>query len=67
MKKAIRLLLLALWPWFAEAEQVDNKVRIGVLAFGTVNWELAAIRNEGLDKKYGVALEVQTLGKPRSR
>lgn len=34
----------------ALAESVLPTIRIGVLAFGTVNWELAAIENEGLAK-----------------
>lgn len=46
------------------AEQVT--VRIGTLATGTVNWEMAAMRNAGLDKANGVALEVTTLAGPDS-
>lgn len=33
-------------------------LRIGVLAFGTVNWEMSLIKGEGLDKKHGFLLEV---------
>jgi NitT/TauT family transport system substrate-binding protein len=32
-------------------------VRIGVLKFGTVNWELDVIRRHGLDRAHGFALE----------
>ena len=35
-----------------------------MLAFGTVNWELEAIQNEGLDKKHGLELDVQKLAGP---
>lgn len=41
-------------------------VKIGVLAFGTVNWELQAIKDQGLDKKYGLNLQVQLLASPES-
>ncbi len=33
-------------------------VRVGVLQFGTVNWELDVIKTGKLDRKYGVNLEV---------
>ncbi|MCX7109063.1 MAG: ABC transporter substrate-binding protein [Proteobacteria bacterium] len=58
------LALAALLPLFANAAPSTGTVKIGVLAFGTVNWELEAIRNEGLDKKYGLTLEVQKLAGP---
>lgn len=41
----------------ASAENPAPPIRIGVLAFGTLNWELAVIRDEGLDKQYGIALD----------
>jgi len=41
----------------AEAE----KIRVGVLAFGTVNWELNTVKHHGLDKKEGVELIVNKL------
>ncbi len=62
----IRRFLLALpvlLPLCTSAAPADT-VKIGVLAFGTVNWELEAIHNEGLDKKYGLELEVQKLAGP---
>ena len=36
-------------------------LRISVLKFGTVNWELDVIRHHGLDKKYGFRLAVTEL------
>ncbi len=63
MNKTLSILVFALIPCLASAAG-GSKVRIGVLAFGTVNWELAAMRNEGLDKKYGLDLQVQTLASP---
>ena len=63
MKKSLPCLLLLIAP--AAWSDVDT-LRIGTLAFGTVNWELACIKNEGLDKKFGVALETQTLASPEA-
>ncbi|UZR30507.1 ABC transporter substrate-binding protein [Methylococcus mesophilus] len=44
------------------AEQAT--VRIGILATGTVNWEMAAMRHAGLDKANGVALDITVLAGP---
>jgi NitT/TauT family transport system substrate-binding protein len=33
-------------------------IRVGVLEFGTVNWELDTIRHHGLDANHGIDLEV---------
>jgi len=48
----------------APVDASSGSIKIGVLAFGTVNWELEAIRNEGLDKKYGIELDVRLLANP---
>jgi NitT/TauT family transport system substrate-binding protein len=56
--------LAALLPLSVAAEPPAGMLKIGVLAFGTVNWELESIRNEGLDKKYGLDLDVQKLAGP---
>jgi NitT/TauT family transport system substrate-binding protein len=37
-------------------------IKIGVLKFGTVNWELDVIKNHGLDAKEGFNLEVTGFG-----
>ena len=37
-------------------------VRLGVLEFGTVNWELDVIRHHELDRANGFSLEVQGYG-----
>jgi len=41
-------------------------VRVGVLKFGTVHWELDAIRQHGLDAGNGIALEVLSLASTRA-
>ena len=43
------------------ADQLDT-VRVGVLSFGTVNWELNVIQEHGLDRQHGIDLEVVPLG-----
>jgi NitT/TauT family transport system substrate-binding protein len=43
------------WTGAASAEET---VRIGVLKFGTVSWELDAMQRHGIDRKHGVVVEV---------
>ena len=38
--------------------QAAEKVKVGVLKFGTVNWELNALKANKLDEKYGVDVEI---------
>jgi NitT/TauT family transport system substrate-binding protein len=51
-------LVLALSYWVARAQELGT-VKVGVLEFGTVNWELDVIKHHGLDKERGFELEVQ--------
>lgn len=39
----------------------EEKVRVGVLKFGTVNWEIETIAREGFDKANGFEMEVVQL------
>lgn len=41
--------------------QAMEKLKVGVLAYGTVNWELDVIKKNELDKKHGFELEVVKL------
>ncbi len=54
----LAILALATGPlclsWSVEAASL----RVGVLKFGTVNWELEVIKRHGLDRAQGVELEV---------
>ena len=36
-------------------------IRLAVLKYGTVNWELNVIKEHGLDKKYGIELDITYL------
>ncbi|MFQ5619643.1 MAG: ABC transporter substrate-binding protein [Rhodospirillales bacterium] len=66
LRRLLGFLLLAgalvLGPPAPAGAGAPLKVRAGVLAFGTVNWELDVIRHHGLDRKEGIALEVVGLG-----
>ncbi|AWM85460.1 hypothetical protein C4E04_00970 [Microvirga sp. 17 mud 1-3] len=42
-----------LQPAFAQDHQ---PIKIGLLRFGTVAWEIDALRHEGLDHKHGIAI-----------
>jgi NitT/TauT family transport system substrate-binding protein len=54
-------LVVALASWTAGAQDLGT-VKVGVLEFGTVNWELDVIRHHGLDKQRNFTLEVQGFG-----
>ncbi len=48
----------------AAAAATPAEVRVGVLKFGTVNWELDVVRRHGLDAEAGIALRtVELIGK----
>jgi len=66
MKPLLQILILSLFPFILAAEPAAQKIKIGVLAFGTVNWELAAMHNEGLDRSHQLDLEIQTLASPEA-
>lgn len=56
--RSLLLLLATLWAVAASA----SPLRVAVLKFGTVNWELDVIRHHGLAEAEGVTLEVTALG-----
>ena len=39
----------------------NEKLRVGVLAFGTVNWELSIMQMNNIAHKYGIDLDIQKL------
>lgn len=58
----IAALLIFLIPMSQSwAETADRKIKIGMLAFGTLNWELTVIQEEGLDKTQGITVETMPL------
>jgi NitT/TauT family transport system substrate-binding protein len=54
-------LLLALSAGAGRAQDLGT-IKVGVLAFGTVSWELDVIQENGLDRERGFELEVQPYG-----
>ena len=55
---ALALLLAGIGFGIAAARGDEPaKVRLGVLAFGTVNWELDVMRRHGLDRAHGITIE----------
>ena len=56
---ALALLLAGMVAGTAQAEA--PVVRVGVLKFGTVNWELDVMRRDGLDRAHGIAVETLEL------
>lgn len=57
MKLKVFILMLI----FISSISANQKLKVGVLAFGTVNWELNVLKHKELDKKYGFDLEVVKL------
>jgi NitT/TauT family transport system substrate-binding protein len=60
MVRVVVLAALALAGLFAPAQALEP-IRIGLLQFGTVNWEIDTIRHHRLDQANGVELEVRVL------
>lgn len=61
---SIRALLLIALPFLHSGPlgaEAAPSIRVGVLAFGTLSWELEAIRGEGLDRAQGIAIEAVPL------
>lgn len=56
----IRTCVLAIVMWAVSLNVLaeDPVVRVGVLKFGTVNWELKSMQHHGLDKANGFSLEI---------
>ncbi|MGO8916141.1 MAG: ABC transporter substrate-binding protein [Stellaceae bacterium] len=56
LQRAALVLLLACAGGAARGDELPV-VRLGVLKFGTVNWELDVMRRHGLDRAHGIAVE----------
>ena len=48
------------------AEEINNRIRIAALPFGTLNWELDVIQKQNLDRSNGLAIEVVTVANPQA-
>lgn len=58
---AVAIALAALWSAPALPAEPSDSVRVGVLKFGTVNWELSTIQRHDLDARHGFVLDVLEL------
>jgi len=64
MTREIFAAILVLMTWTASAWAADPEIRLGLLAFGSVQWEVETIRAEGLDTAHGIRVRpVETAGK----
>ncbi len=60
------LVILGLFFSFSAFATEKPLIRLGVLAFGTVNWELAALENKGLLETADFELQIQKLANPQA-
>ena len=61
MIRALFILTALLFTSTAWSDELP-KVRLGALAYGTVNWELDTIKKNKLDEKHGFKLDVVPMG-----
>ena len=54
----MRLLLSFVFAAMCSGQAAADTIKVAVLKFGTMNWEMDTITREGLDKKNGFALDV---------
>ena len=64
IRHVVRALIVSL-IYFSEVGAAE-KIRIGALTLGTLNWELSAIKAEGLDRAEALDLEIQELANPEA-
>lgn len=56
--RQVALCVAAMLCALVSAASAEEIVRVGVLKFGTVNWELDAMQRHGIDRKHGIAVEI---------
>ena len=61
--KQITLILLYLFvlTYMCINQLIAADIRLAVLKYGTVNWELNVIKEHNLDTKYGINLDITYL------
>ena len=65
--KSIHFILWTLLIIFSGRVAAEATViRLGILPFGTVNWELTALKNSGLAKSDSFRLEIQHIANPQA-
>jgi NitT/TauT family transport system substrate-binding protein len=53
--------LLLFWLMPVAPAQAEDTIRLALLKFGTVSWEIDVVRHHRLDKKHGIKLEITEL------
>ncbi len=66
MKLKFVLFVLSVLLSCNESAVAKTKIRLGALAFGTANWELAALKNEGLLNDADFTLEIVKMANPQA-
>lgn len=56
--RALLLICMLLWGSLVQSQETSPVVRLGVLQFGTVSWEAAAMQEAALDRRHGFKLKV---------
>ncbi|OMH39620.1 ABC transporter substrate-binding protein [Motiliproteus sp. MSK22-1] len=56
-----RILMLLSWMVISAPSWSQNVIKVAVLKYGTVNWELSTMVEEGFDQQNGFSLKVQPL------
>jgi len=56
---SLLFLLILLGGPLGATTGIADTVRVGVLKFGTVNWELETIKHHKLDEKYGIDIDIR--------
>ena len=64
IRHLVRALIVSL-VYFSEGGATE-KIRIGALTLGTLNWELSAMKAAGLDRTEALDLEIQELANPEA-
>ncbi len=66
MIKKLVIISIIFLPSIADTFASKNTIRLGVLAYGTVNWELETMRKQKLDQKHGFQLNITALANPQA-
>ena len=61
MRVTLRATLALLWTLVLPQAGAGEPIRIALLKFGTVNWEIDVVRHHKLDKKNGIRLDITEL------
>lgn len=64
--RTLTILLLYVGILFSVAAHASNTIRVGVLAYGTLNWEMDVLEHLRLPDQYNLNIERVALGSPQA-